>query len=300
MRTLTVILIILSFSAFGQRFPTIKDLYESKGTLSTSRMLQGGFEIIGISKNYQTFKPETFDNLNYHNDSVTHGHLPIIFDEEEVFDATSLTIDLVFDDEIPPTEQPPPPPPVTKFNKPYLPGTGLRIIVDTSQIISIPDYTDNSGVNLDGGESVREIYESELNFLDKYYSPSTNMVEGYPVMIENISDSTWNINTLEGWVFMIQEAMNELGEWKPIEYIDYRAICGNSYWTEKLPAKHYLITKIYRYNGEIKTKLRVRFVAEHQIFISNEFEGTINHSQFNVPEFLPLFTDNINEHFLNN
>ena len=263
-------------------------------------MLQGGFEIIGLSNNYQTFRPETFDNINYHNDSVTHEHLPIIFDYEEVLDTTSLTIDLVFDDEIPPTEQPPPPPPIIKFNTPYLPGTGLRIIVDTSQIISIPDYTDNSGVNLHGGESVKEIYESELNFLDKYYSPSTTMVEGYPVLIENISDSVWNIDTQEGWVFMIQEAMNEHGEWKPIEYIDYRAVCGNSYWTEKLPPKYYLISKIYRYTGEFKTKLRIRFVTEHQIFISNEFEGTINYSQFNVPEFLPIFTDNINEHFLNN
>tara|TARA_Y100001972_G_C7627595_1_gene314886 strand:+ start:57 stop:959 length:903 start_codon:yes stop_codon:yes gene_type:complete len=298
MRTLPVILLILSFSAFGQKFPVILDPLEPNGNLSTIHMIQGGFEIIGISDNFETFRPETFDNINYRNDSVTHSHAPIIYDVDEVFDTTSITIDLVFDDEIPPNEQPPPPPTVTEAIKPYSFGSGLLIRVDTSQIISIPDYTDNAIVNLHGGESVREIYESELDFLDKYYSPSTNMVEGYPVLIENISDSIWNIDTQEGWVFMIQEAKNDQGEWKPIEYIDYRAVCGNSFWSEKLLPSHYLISKIYRYDGEFRTKLRVRFVTENQIFISNEFVGMINPSQFEAAEFLPLVTDNINEHFL--
>lgn len=299
MRILTVILLILSFSAFGQNFPVILDPLDPKGKLSTIYMIQGGFEIIGISDNFETFRPETFKNINYQNDSVSFNHAPIIYDTDEVFDTTSITIDLVFDDEIPPNEQPPPPPPVAETIKPYSFGTGLLIRVNTSQIISIPDYTDNAIVNLHGGESVRAIYESELDFLGKYYSPSTNMAEGYPVLIENISDSTWNIDTQEGWVFMIQEAKNEQGEWKPIEYIDYRAVCGNSFWSEKLPPKHYLISKIYRYDGKFSTKLRVRFVTENQIFISNEFPGKINPSQFEVPEFLPLFTDNLNEHFLN-
>ena len=94
--------------------------------------------------------------------------------------------------------------------------------------------------------------------------------------------------------------MNEQGEWKPIEYVDYRAVCGNSFWSEKLPPKHYLISKIYRYDGELNTKIRIRFVTENEIFISNEFTGKINPSQFEVPEFLPLFTDDVNKHFLKN
>ncbi|GGF38531.1 hypothetical protein GCM10011339_28920 [Echinicola rosea] len=64
------------------------------------------------------------------------------------------------------------------------------------------------------------------------------------------------------------------------------------------PPKYYLISKIYRYDGEFNTKLRVRFVTENQIFISNEFAGKVNPSQFEVPEFLPLFTDDINRHYL--
>lgn len=301
MRILTVILIALNFSVFGQKFPTILDPYEYEGNLSTTNMIQGGFEIVGISDNFETFRPETFENINYRNDSVSHNHAPIIYEPDEVSDTTSIIVDLVFEDEIFPNDQPPPPPPpVAEVIKPYSYGNGLLIRVDTNQTISIPDYTDNSLVNLHGGESVREIYVSELNFLDKYYSPSTKMVEAYPVMIENISDSTWKIGTQEGWIFMIQEAMNERGEWKPIEYIDYRSVCGNSFWFEKLPPKHYLISKIYRYDGELKTKLRVRFVTENQIFVSNEFTGNVNPSQFEVPEFLPLFTDDINEHFLKN
>ncbi|GGF38546.1 hypothetical protein GCM10011339_28930 [Echinicola rosea] len=198
-------------------------------------MIQGGFEIIGISGNFEIFRPNDFDNVNYRNDNVLHDHPPIFYEPDEVFDTTSITIDLVVDDEIPITEQPPPPPPVAEAIRPYSFGKGLSIRVDTSQIISIPYYIDNAVIDLHGDESVREIYESELNFLDKYYSRSTNMVEGYPVLIENISDSTWNIDTLEGWIYMIQEAMNQQGEWKPIEYIDYRAVCGNSFWSEKLP-----------------------------------------------------------------
>src|SRR5690606_32414388 len=109
MRTLTVILITLSFSAFGQKFPTILDPYEPKGNLSPMNMIQGGFEIIGISDNFETFRPETFDNINYRNDTVAHDHAPIIYEPDEVFDTTSITIDLVFEDEIPPNDQPPPP-----------------------------------------------------------------------------------------------------------------------------------------------------------------------------------------------
>ncbi|MEQ9202393.1 MAG: hypothetical protein RLO09_07385, partial [Cyclobacteriaceae bacterium] len=56
MRTLTVIFLILSFSAFGQKFPVILDPLEPNGNLSTIHMIQGGFEIIGISDNFETFR----------------------------------------------------------------------------------------------------------------------------------------------------------------------------------------------------------------------------------------------------
>lgn len=271
MQKLTVILILLSFGAFGQQFPTVIDTLPPTGVFSTSVMIEGGFELIGISEDYTSFDLSKVERLY---EDHLHRSVRFIFDNGEpeiIYDADSIFEDIEFDIDIPPTEMPPPPPPVPNPVKKYRLGSSLQIVVDTSQIMSIPDYTDNSFVNLHGGETVKNIYESELTFLSKYYKPSTKLVEAYPVLIENISDSVTNIETQEGWIYMIQEALDEQGNWRPIEYIDYRAVCGNSYGNSKLLPDEYLISKVYKYDGDFETQLRVKFATHKEVYYSNEF-----------------------------
>lgn len=300
MRKLTVILTLYSFGAFGQQFPTVIDSISPTGTFSTEVMVEGGFELIGISEDYNSFDLSKVERLY---EDHLHRSVRFIFDNGEpeiIYDADSTFEDIEFDFDIPPTEMPPPPPPVPNPVRKYRLGSSLRVVVDTSQIVSVPDYTDNSFVNLHEGETVKEIYESELTFLSKYYKPSTKLVEAYPVLIKNVSDSVRNIETQEGWIYMIQEALNEQGNWQPIEYIDYRAVCGNSFGNSKLLPNEYLISKIYKYAGDFETKLRVKFSTHKEVYYSNEFTGRINRSQFELPEYLSDKKEHLNEHFLEN
>jgi hypothetical protein len=153
---------------------------------------------------------------------------------------------------------------------------------------------------LHSGETISEIVQSEKDFLTKYYRPSNRLFEGYPVLIENLTDSIANIETKEGWIYIIQEAKDQDGMWRPIEYIDYRAVCGNSFGNSKLLPGEYLISKVYRYQGEFQTMLRLRFSTYKEVYFSNEFPGSINLSQFQKPDFLPMEYVGLNEHFLGN
>lgn len=298
MRKITIILTLLSFGVFGQQFPTVNDTIPPTGVFSTSIMIEGGFELIGISEDYNSFDLSNVERL--YEDHLHRSVRFILYKGEPqiINDADSTYENNEFDIDIPPTEMPPPPVP-NPFRK-YRLGSSLRIVVDTSQIVSVPDYTDNSFVSLQEGETVKEMYESELTFLSKYYKPSTKLVEAYPLLIENISDSVANIETQEGWIYMIQEALDKQGNWRPVEYIDYRAVCGNSYGSSKLLPDEYLISKIYKYAGDFETQLRVKFATYKEVYYSNEFPGRINRSQFELPEYLITRTEHLNEHFLEN
>lgn len=296
MWNLTIILTLFSFRAFGQQFPTVIDSLAPTGIFSTTIMVEGGFKLVGISEDYTSFDLSNVERLD---DDHFHRSVRFIFDNGEP--EINCNDNLIFDDlDIPPTETPisltlaPNPGINYKFD------SSFKVMVDTSQVVSMPDYTDNSFVKLQGGESIKEIYESKTVFLSKYYKPSTKLVEAYPVLIENITDSVANIETQEGWIYMIQEAMDEKGKWRPIEYIDYRAVCGNSYGNSKILPNEYLISKIYKYSGDFQTKLRVRFASHKEVYYSNEFYGRINCSQFELPEYFADQDQHLNGHFLDN
>jgi hypothetical protein len=54
-------------------------------------------------------------------------------------------------------------------------------------------------------------------------------VAAYPVYIWNSTDSTTSIPMEGVETEMIQEAKDEKGNWRPIEYHIY-GFCGNGYW----------------------------------------------------------------------
>lgn len=296
MKPLALIASLIAYSAFSQPTPKILDTLAPTYVFSPNFMVQGGYDIIGTSNNLTTFSPAKNEYYSIKTDSLSAPSAEEILVFAEEIDSIVIQLNI----EITPNEVPPPPPPVVDDRKQFEMGSGLMIYVDTTQNISIPAYKDNSINGLNDGSTFREMYNAQIDFLDKYYNQSDKLMEGYPVIIFNSTDTTWRINTIEGWVYMIQEALDKNGTWKPIEYIDYRAVCGNSYWSENLHPQHYLVSKVYRYSGDFKTKLRVRFVTQKKIFISNEFKGSINLSQFDIPSFLPFFTEKINDHFLSN
>ncbi len=298
MRIVTIILFLICFKLQGQQFPVVIDTVEAEDEIKAEKMLEGGFELISISNNYQEFRISKVEHLNKEHLYLSYKYVEKYGDSNPINIPNIEYQDSIF--EIPSTSQPPPPPPVPDPKKTYKIGKSLKIIVDVSQVVPISDYTDNSKNQIYGGETVRDIYESEINFLSKYYKPSDHMVKGYPVMIQNISDSIKSIETQEGWIYMIQEAIDPDGNWRPIEYIDYSVVCGASRGASKLIPDEYLISKIYKYSGKFKTKLRIRFSTYKEVYFSNEFTGSINLSQFEIPEHLPELTDNINEHFLKN
>jgi hypothetical protein len=85
---------------------------------------------------------------------------------------------------------------------------------------------------------------------------------------------------------------NEKGIWKDIEYLP-SSWCGNSYHTLTLEKMNYWAFTTPKYEGEIKTKLRIelkyldpkeksgkRRNRKEMTIYSNEFEGSINPGQF--------------------
>ena len=134
----------------------------------------------------------------------------------------------------------------------YPDSSDLKLFVDTSKIIgSAIDYT----------------YEIEPDmFRGKYKS--------YPVFFENVGSDTLNIG-FGNRIFPYVEAKDSLGNWRPIQR---RGIyfCGTGLQNFYLKPNNILISSCKLYDGNYQTKLRLVYYRVH----SNEFEGTINYSQF--------------------
>lgn len=96
----------------------------------------------------------------------------------------------------------------------------------------------------------------------------------------NKSDSTFHASRQDGSLIMIQEALNQKGEWQPIEYWVYSG-CGNSYFDPlELQPGYYTLIPIKEYKGSFKTKLRLKMKKDKSIFYSDTFDGSIDIHQF--------------------
>ncbi len=129
----------------------------------------------------------------------------------------------------------------------------------------------------------KEVRQKAINLMIDYVNKTVPLyktnVECFPLLIENIDNGIAYINY--NYIKIIQEAKDIDGKWKPIEF--YPGISGctviNSFY--KLPPKKYLGIAIIKYNGNFKTKLRVKIKIKNHFYYSNEIEGFINRSQFN-------------------
>lgn len=101
---------------------------------------------------------------------------------------------------------------------------------------------------------------------------------GFRLLLVNRTKSEAAFRASDSRLSIIQEARDEKGEWRPIEYLP-SSWCGNSYHKVFLPAGKFWEFAAPAYTGSFKTRLRFVLQGETPIY-SNEFEGRINPAQF--------------------
>ena len=116
---------------------------------------------------------------------------------------------------------------------------------------------------------------------------------GFAVRLVNRTDKPVALAACNSRLFLVQEALDGDGNWRAIETRP-DSDCGNSFHRVFLGADQYWEFPAPRYAGWFKTRLRFRLEQEHihqqvptaggAIIYSNEFEGSINPSQFAKPE----------------
>jgi hypothetical protein len=107
-------------------------------------------------------------------------------------------------------------------------------------------------------------------------------VPSIPVFLYNPTNDTILFQIQNGRVIMIQEAKDEHGVWRPIEFWQY-SWCGNSYHEEVLLPNNIAIVKVLKYDGDFETELRLKLKSDNTIIYSDSFKGKINKSQFKLP-----------------
>lgn len=109
---------------------------------------------------------------------------------------------------------------------------------------------------------------------DYYFDPKTPFYKAYPILITTKEKDTIIIGLQE--IIPIElEAKDISGNWKPIEE-KYKHYCGTGLGYILLPPKNIVLTSVFVYDGNYKTKLRIKLGKSY----SNEFYGKINPKQF--------------------
>lgn len=122
-----------------------------------------------------------------------------------------------------------------------------------------------------------ETYENDtlnksqmLDYLSKFFS----------FEIINSTDSNYSISNDLG-LPIIQEAKDENGEWKPIEY----SLLNGGHSTIELPKKSKIEIAAPRYRGNYETDLRLKIaIQKYGILTSETYKGRINYEQFKKPK----------------
>ena len=112
--------------------------------------------------------------------------------------------------------------------------------------------------------------------------------KGMKVVLVNATNETVGFPASDSRLYIVQEALDRQGAWKPIEYLP-SSWCGNSYHTVFLGPNEYWEFAAARYTGKFKTRLRFRLDEQKSgrekiTIYSNEFEGSVNSRQFTVQQ----------------
>ena len=99
----------------------------------------------------------------------------------------------------------------------------------------------------------------------------------------NHTHSTLVIPTVVGSITIIQEAQDKDGHWRPIEYINNFFDCGTGIFNSiELEPMEFIEIYPRKYCGSLFTNLRMKLLTVDQIFLSEEYEGYVNPSQFDL------------------
>lgn len=102
------------------------------------------------------------------------------------------------------------------------------------------------------------------------------------VYIQNNTSDTISLSHQDYSIYILQEAMDKNGLWKPIEYWE-SSDCGNSFGEIKIEPNEIIQTKSTKYSGNYKTKIRFKLSANDKVFYSNSLNGTINPNKLIIP-----------------
>lgn len=166
-----------------------------------------------------------------------------------------------------------------------LPRMDLSVIVDTTYTIPRKGIQYKNHIpTFDRKLIVDE--ESEIRLMKPYYDKrkrlSERWIECYPVLIYNKSKKAAVVTCK-----LIQEAKDEKGIWRPIEFMkNGPASCCIPSPEMKLFPECYFATSIIKYHGSFKTKLRIKYASQWEVYYSNEFNGYVNPSQFDMKPFM--------------
>lgn len=103
------------------------------------------------------------------------------------------------------------------------------------------------------------------------------------IYLKNNTKDSLDISKQDWHLFLIQEAKNKNGEWKPIEYWNY-SWCGNSYLSENIESQKIIKTETKKYNGTFETDIRFKFLINSEVFYSNQLKCKIDITQFEIPK----------------
>lgn len=120
--------------------------------------------------------------------------------------------------------------------------------------------------------------DEETVFAEKY--------KGIKLLLVNATNKEVGFASVDHLLYIVQEALDQDGKWKPIESFP-NIRCGFGKYPTFLGANEYWEFAVARYSGKIKTKLRFHLYkerpeTEQSPIYSNEFEGNINAKQFTV------------------
>jgi hypothetical protein len=152
-----------------------------------------------------------------------------------------------------------------------LENVSFKILVDTASSVQIPFYPDVPE-DIPGPQ------------ISEWTDSNRKMVNAYPVYIWNPTDKTTSIPVQGVATEIIQEAKDEKGNWRPIEFW-VSGFCGNGKWDYILKPNYYAVTSVYKYSGEFQTDLRIKFRRGTKVYYSDSFKGTINKKQFETGEY---------------
>lgn len=108
-------------------------------------------------------------------------------------------------------------------------------------------------------------------------------VKSFPIYLANTSkDKTASVETQDGSLIMVTEAKNEKGIWMPLEYWSY-SWCGNSYISLDIKPQHFAFARGIKCSGDFYTSCRLKLHCGKDSLYSNEFNMSINPTQFKKP-----------------